>query len=397
MLELTVASFYLCISAIFVQYFRGHLLRYIPFLYVLFFIMATLFLQIAHDGLFYGKPDQYAYLAYGAHYQYDTWFQIANDQGYHNPLYWYIIAKIFSATSHPVECVRSLNFVAHLLAILYCYRTVLIMAADKKMALVAAYIFALSPTLLTLDLYILRDSLMLYVFVISFYNVVVLYKSSNPFMRWGHCAALLALALIALFFRAQLGFIVFILALAPFLRFFIFERTLLFIPFFIAVTLFVSGVAQLVIADAEYAFYALVDIVSPATGWLYFAKFLLYASGFGFLDPTTPKTFTFAGLLVQRLLTIDSLIFMSMFLLMLLGGRLKRDKKLLNVVIVAYYLYCAIYFYFSFNYEDLGLHARALLPFTYISIVFVLANLKRRSPDKVIHVGSNVAGVDALA
>lgn len=189
---------------------------------------------------------------------------------------------------------------------------------------------------------------------------------------------LLLSAIVALFFRAQLGFIVLILALVPFLRFFIYERTLLFIPLFIITALFVCGAAQLVVPDAEYAFYALVDIVSPATGWLYFGKFLLYASGLGFLDPSGPKSFTIVGLLIQRILTFDSLVFMLLFVLMLLGGRLKRDKKLLNVVIAAYYLYCAIYFYFSQNYEELGLHSRALLPFFYISLIFVLSNIRGR-------------------
>lgn len=378
MLLIALISLYIFLSAVFMRYFKGHALRYIPILYVLLYVIASLFLQASNDGLFYGKPDQYAYLTYGQAYKYETWAHIAGDQGYHNPLYWYLISKIELLTSYPVECMRFLNFTAHLIAIVYCFKTLRILAVNESMAIFGAYVIALSPTLLGLDLYIIRDSLMLSVFIVAFYNIVVLYRSTHPLFQLRYIVATFLLSMIAIGFRAQLGLIILILAMAPFFRAFVSKRALLFIPVFIAVALLFFGVVQLAIENARYAFYALVEIVAPQTSWYYILKFLLYASGFGFLDPTTPKTFGFMGLIVQRVMTIDSLIFMFTFLMMFIFGRIRQDKKLVNVVMMAYFMYSAIYFYFGRSDPELGLHSRALLPFYYLSLVFVLSNIKAK-------------------
>lgn len=391
MIEALLFSAYGVLSSVFILKFQGHRLQLVPFLHFVLFLISSLYFYAFHDGLLVGMPDQLGYVDFGSQFQDRSWHEVGSLTA--SPNYWFLSSAFFSWGITPVASLRFLNFMVHLVGVLYAYETIKLLTKSERRSIIGAYVIALSPTFLGFDLYVVRDALMVYLFIVAFYYTTHFYLVHDPVKKIKSFLMVVLIAVIEYYFRKQLGFTILLLLLLVAVKPLIPRRLIIIIPLFFVAAYLAPAAVPSGTPPFSYLKPILTSMFEGTQLWDYTWKFLLYSTGFSFLDPTAEKTFSLAGAVMQRVLAIDSIVFMLAFMLMLFTGKLKLHRKLVNSTFICYLIYSVIYLYFNEFQGGIGLNFRVLLPFFYTSVVFVISNsqlsLFMKNDRRPLHIAAN--------
>jgi len=235
---------------------------------------------------------------------------------------------------------------------------------------------------------------MLYLFIIALYFLLAAYFSKSIYFRLIKLAVLGLLILIIFTAREQLALVLLIFSGFIFIdkKLKIKNKSLYFILFsslILGVIVLIGTVVSSLGAvsyDIDRSGQSLTVLYRSfkyicSDGFQDFIwKFPLYFLGLGFLDPTTVKTFGLLGLVVRRLLALDSLIIQPIFIFLMLLRRI-QEKNILGATLLTYFIYYSLYFYAESNFRGIyGFGFRQMMPFIYLFALLIITNIKKTTP-----------------
>lgn len=379
-MDVLTASLYFLLSIYVYMNFKG-IIKFTPLLYILvYFFMSISGMTFFENGLFPGKSDQYMYIAYGEevasnvksmniidHIRYALKFCPYPVIGY-----WCIVGYYFdTALISPVEGLRLLNLSFALIGILYLKKTVEVLFCDHKKEKIMLLLFSLSPSVMMFNFYVVRDSIMLYLFIIFVYYLVKIYLEINGDIEYIKMIILIG---IIFNFREQLSLVIVMMLI------------------FIKLGKFLKGGSMCLLLTYNFLWMLILYIVGALSDkpiltsialwvlnidtWVYsIPKFFLYTGGFGFLAAEED----FAVRIIQRVLAFDSILIPFLFTTSFILRKQKKHEKFQIALMSSYILYFLIYMYAEMVFRgNYGFHFRAMLPFYYIFMLFMLLNFKER-------------------
>ncbi|MDW7972567.1 MAG: hypothetical protein RMI01_05115 [Thermodesulfovibrio sp.] len=337
-------------------------------------------MEFFDGGFFPGKEDQYGYYEYGLGCR-DGKHTIQDAFENYQIFYYVIVCLIFLNDILPKQSMILINYILLILTVLFSYKTVYVLTESKKRAVSSALILGILPGFLGFSIYMIRDLFILFFSSATFYYLILLYKLRKPLSSKLVFLIPLNFSVVTIFnylIRPHLAFIFTYIFLNLYVaRLISLRKTALILIISFLNLMLLNLAINSFLPDRNYLYPVINELLNNHEFlWNTTKKIFLYSVGLGFLDAETVKSFDLIGLLIMRLLAIDSLILPPIFFLMLIQNKFRRDIGLIIAVMSGYLIYAAVYFYAEKYYVGVyGFHFRAYLPFYYFFVIMLFSNI----------------------